>query len=291
MKVVVCAKQVIDIRLPLEIDKDQKGLVEDGLCHTLNPADRCAVEEALRLKEQHGEGEVMVITLGPPQARGVLRECLCMGADRALHLCDTAFDKSDAYATAVVLAQVIRKCDFDLVLCGSRSIDEGSSQVGMIVAEMLDLPQVSAITHLELSHGANKAIVQRKLERGNREVLECPLPAVLSVEADINEPRYPSLPVYLEGLRKEITNMDIGSLGIRPNDVGSSGSLTKVVGMTPPRPRPKKTLMMGDDLSPMERLALLQSGGTQSRSGNILEGEPDYLADQMLRLLREQGFV
>jgi electron transfer flavoprotein beta subunit len=294
MRIVVCVKQVLDTSIPFEMDNEGKGLVEDGLFYILNPADRCAVEEAVRLKERQGEGEVIVITLGPASAREVLRECLTLGADRALHLLDRAFEESDAYSTGFALAHAIEPLECDLVFCGSQSLDEGSAQVGAVIAELLDLPQVSAVTQLELGATPGYLSLQRKLDRGGREVLECPLPAVLTIEDGMNEPRYSSLPTYMEALRKEVQVGDLASLGVRTQEVGRRGALTKHLGLGPIRPRTKITYTPESDIDPIEALRLMMSGQTaqsSQQSGDVLTGDPDYLAQQIVRFLEQNGLT
>lgn len=294
MRIAVCAKRVLDTSIPFEIDDEGKGLVEDGLVYVLNPADRCAVEEAVRLKERQGSGEVIVLTLGPAEAEGMLRECLTLGADRALHLLDKAFDESDAYSTGLVLARAIEPLECDLVFCGSQSLDEGCSQVGAVIAELLDLPQVSAVTQLELAAAQRHVSLQRKLDRGGREVIECPLPAVLTIEDGMNEPRYPSLPMYMEALHKEIQVGDRESLGVRTQEVGRRGALTQHIGLGPLRPRTKITYTPESDLDPIEALRLMMSGQTAQsgqQSGDVLTGDPDYLAQQILRFLQQNGLA
>ncbi|MCL4555071.1 MAG: electron transfer flavoprotein subunit beta/FixA family protein [Actinobacteria bacterium] len=294
MRIVVCAKHVLDTSIPFEIDEESKGLVEDGLVYILNPADRCAVEEAVRLKERQGSGEVIVMTLGPAPAQEVLRECLTLGADRALHLLDRAFDDSDAYSTGFALAHAIEPLECDLIFCGSQSLDEGCSQVGAVIAESLDLPQVSAVTQLELGATQGSVSLQRKLDRGGREVIECSLPAVLTIEAGINEPRYPSLPMFMEALHKEIQVVDLDALGVRSQEVGRRGALTKHIGLGPIRPRTKITYTPESDIDPIEALRLMMSGQTApsgQQSGDILKGEPDYLAQQIIRFLQQNGMT
>lgn len=294
MRIVVCAKQVLDTSIPFEIDEEGKGLVEDGLVYILNPADRCAVEEAVRLKERQGSGEVIVITLGPAHAREVLRECLTLGADRALHLLDKAFDDSDAYSTGFALAHAIKPLDCDLIFCGSESLDEGCSQVGAVIAELLDLPQVSAVTQLEIGATQGCVSLQRKLDRGGREIIECPLPAVLTIADGINEPRYPSLPMYMEALQKEIQVGDLESLGVRGQEVGRRGALTKHIGLGPIRPRTKITYTPESDIDPIEALRLMMAGETAQsgqQSSDVLEGDPDYIAQQILRFLQQNGLT
>ena len=291
MRIAVCVKQVLDTSISFEIDEKNGGLVEDGLVYILNPADRCAVEEAVRLKEKQGSGEVTVITLGPARAREALRECLAIGADSALHLLDKAFDESDAYSTGVALAAAIKSLNCDLVLCGSESLDEGSSQVGATIAELLDLPQVSAVTQVQPAAGLKHVAVQRRLDRGAREAVECPLPAVLTVDVGINEPRYASLPSYMEALLKEIKVCNLEALSVREQEVGKRGALTKNLGLAPIRPRTKKTFAADAAIDPMEKLRMMMSGQSAKPTSDVLQGDPDFLAQQILRFLKQHGLT
>lgn len=294
MKIAVCVKQVLDTSIPLKIDEVVGGLVEDHLTYILNPADQCAVEEAVRLTEKQGCGEVTAITLGPVTAQNVLHECLIMGADRALHLLDKAFDNSDAYSTGFALAHAIKALDCDLIFCGSESLDERSSQVGAVIAEVLDLPQVSAVTKLDFIDTLTYFTVQRKLDRGCREVIECPLPAVLTIDASINKPRYPTIRMRKKGLQKKIEVCDLESLGLKMHEVGSIGALTKHIKLGRIRPRTKKTFTPDCDVDPIERLRLMMSGQavqTNQQASDILKGDPDYVAQQILCFMRQHGLM
>lgn len=297
MKIIVCVKQVPDTSVPVDIEQDGKNIVEDGLVYMVNPEDLCALEAAVRLKETAG-GEVTVVTLGPPRAEEALRSCLAMGADRAVFLRDEAFAGGDSFATATVLAQAIGKMKYDLILTGSQTIGGGNGQAPAMVAELLGLPFVSGVTSLELAAGAGAGAADReitllrKLERGDREIIQCSLPAVVGVAEGINSPRYASLPAVIEALRREIAIVKASDLGLRREQLGARGSLTRALGFTPPRPRPKKTFTPDSSLSPAERMRLLMSGGvSQKKSGDLLEGDPEKVADQVVQFLKAEKVV
>jgi electron transfer flavoprotein beta subunit len=291
VKVIVCVKQVLDVSAPLKIDEAINKIHQDRPVFVLNPADECALEEAVRLRESLGEVEITAITLGPARAEAALRQCLAMGADQAIHLQDRAFEGSDSYATAVALSLAIKKTDYDLILCGSQSLDGGSAQVPAILAELLHLPQVLAITQLDVSPHSRKVTVHRKLPRGNREIVECLLPAVFSLEDGVNKPRYPSLRARMKALQKGVRVLNLGSLGLTKDEVGPQGSLTKCMRVALPRPRPKK-IQTAEVSSAAERMRFLMSGGiTQEKGGKLLEGDTDKLVTEVIRFLRDKRIL
>lgn len=290
MKIIVCIKQVPDTSVPLDIEQDGQKIVEDGLVYIVNPEDLCAVETAVRLKESLG-GEITVLTLGPPRAEEALRSCLALGADRAVLLQDGAFRGGDPFVTATALAAVIEKINSELILTGSRTLDGGHAQVPAAIAELLGLPFVSGVTDLNVVPGQGIAL-HRKLERGDREVMECSLPALVAVTEGIGTPRYASLPDVIASLRQEIEVLRAGDLNLRQGQIGERGSLKTLVRLTPPRPRPKKTFIPDSSLSPAERMRQLMTGGiTQKKSGEILEGDPEQIASQVVRLLIDEKIV
>src|SRR3990172_9526571 len=185
MRVLVCIKQVPEIA-ELRFDAQTRTVVRAGVPNVVNPFDRRAVTEAVRLKEQHG-AEVIVLTMGPPQAREALVECLAMGADRAIHLVDRAFAGADTLATAYTLAAAARRIGFDLVLCGNYSVHAETGQVGPELAELLDLPHVSAVRRLELDADLRHLRAERETDEGF-EVVEAPLPALLTAAERLNRP-------------------------------------------------------------------------------------------------------
>jgi len=200
MKIAVCIKRVPDSETRVKIAADGKSLDEAGVKFILNPYDEFAVEEALRLKEKAGAGEVVVIALGPPAAQETIRTALAMGADRGV-LLQTAGLPPDGLETAKALAAELKDGGFDLVLFGKMAIDDYNHQVGPMVAELLDLACVTTVAHLELA--GNKGTAEREIE-GGVEVVEFPLPAVLTTDKGLNEPRYPALKGIMAAKKKPL---------------------------------------------------------------------------------------
>ncbi|MFQ5875179.1 MAG: electron transfer flavoprotein subunit beta/FixA family protein [Dehalococcoidia bacterium] len=289
MKIVVCVKQVPDPN-SVDVNPVTGAIDEERLIYVVNPPDKCAVEEAVRIKEWLGEGEVTAITLGPPRAEEALRQCLALGADGALRLWDRDMESLDALSIALVLAEAIKGMGYDLILCGAESADRGSGQVGAAIAELLGLPQVCGITELKLEPEGRSATVQRKLERGQREVVECPLPALFTVDASLNEPRYPSLPCYIEALMREVPAIDLQALGMRRGSLRIDGA-PQILGMSPPRPRPKKVFTPDSKLSAFQRIDAILSGGLVERKGTLIQGSPQKLAERIVRFLVERGII
>ncbi|MDZ7374803.1 MAG: electron transfer flavoprotein subunit beta/FixA family protein [candidate division KSB1 bacterium] len=198
MNLVVAVKQVPDTEAAIRIAPDRKDIDRSALPMILNPYDEFAVEEALRLREAHG-GSVWVVTVGPPAAVDVLRTAIAMGADDALHI--VTEHSLDALTTAALLAQQIKTHGFDLVLTGREAIDDGYGLIAPMLAEMLEVPVVTLVSSLKLEDGS--LIAERDVE-GGRETLRCALPAVVSAQKGLNEPRYPSLKGKMMAKKKEI---------------------------------------------------------------------------------------
>ena len=284
MNVVVCVKEVPNPCLPVEVDVQRNTVKDEEWNYIVNPCDEVAVEEAVRIKEKFG-GEVTVITLGSDRAEEVLRKCLAIGADKAIHICDDTGSTWDAYTTAVILSKTINRLSYDIVLCGFQSIDRGGGEVGNIIAELLGLSVVTAVANLEVSADGNSATVSRRLERGAREIKKCPLPAVFTTDLMLNEPRYPTLPGIKKSLKMDIAKLDVKSLGAE-----IEGPLTRVVTIS--RPPPKKVFIPGGDLSPAQRIALLTGGGAAKKSSsNLLEGSADEVAKKAADFLSERRFL
>jgi len=189
MKIIVCIKQVPDTETRIRISENRKTIDTSEINWILNPYDEFAVEEALRIKEKGDGGDmVIVITAGPERTTTALRSALAMGADEAIRI--HVEEYLDPLATANVLADVLRNMEFDLLLFGKQAVDDDNFQVGTLVAEKLELPCITAVTKLTLEHG--KVSVRRELESG-AEVILTTMPAVLTAEKGLNDPRYPAL--------------------------------------------------------------------------------------------------
>lgn len=203
MKIAVCMKSVPDTESRIKIMPENNWIDESDLKFIINPYDEFAIEEALKIKESAG-GDVTLICLGPEKAVDELRKGLAMGADNAVLL------KTDKLAspllTAKALAEELKTGGYDLILFGKRSVDNDSYAVASMVSELLDLPIVTSIT--ELNTGDNKITVKRIIQKGT-EVVECSLPAIVTTEKGLNEPRYPSLKGMMTAKRKEISQKDV----------------------------------------------------------------------------------
>ena len=197
---VVCIKQVPDTETRVKVAADGRTLDPTGVTMILNPYDEFAVEQALRVKEGGAGGEVVVITLGPAAVQATLRNALAMGADRAIHL-KTDTPAPDALAVATALAAAIRPLDPQIVWLGRQAVDDDGAQVGPMLATILGRPGVSAVAKFELA--GTHAKVEREIE-GGRELLDVPLPAVLTTDKGLNEPRYASLKGIMAAKKKTI---------------------------------------------------------------------------------------
>ena len=263
MNSIVCVKQVPDTEIRIEIEDDQ--IVEEKLQYVINPYDEYALEEALRLRERFGEGRITVLTLGPERAREAIMQALAVGADEAIHLADGAFQGGDAYATAKALAVAIAKLglEYDIILCGKQGVDHDNAQVGIALAEMLNLPHVSLVTRLEVADDKSKAMAQRGVE-GGKEVVETPLPAVITAQKGLNEPRYPTFTGIRSARKKPIHKKTAAELGIDPEAVGAAGAKLEIVSLSPPPER---------------------------SAGQIIPGSPVEACKELVRLLQEEAKV
>jgi len=260
MDIIVCIKQVPDTT-EVRINPETNTLVREGVPSIINPFDENALEAALQLKESQG-GTVTVITMGPPQASEALRTAVAMGADEAILVSDRAFAGSDTWATSYTLSQAIRKIGkYDVILCGKQAIDGDTAQVGPGIAEWLGLPQVTFASKIAVENGKLK--VERLLEEVN-EIVECPLPAVITVVKQINEPRLPSLKGLMRAKKIEIKNFSAEFIGSDPANTGLKGSPTSVVKIfTPPA----------------------------KGNGEILSGEPDEIVNNLISKLKERKTI
>ncbi|MBO8168128.1 MAG: electron transfer flavoprotein subunit beta/FixA family protein [Thermoanaerobacteraceae bacterium] len=249
MNILVCLKQTFDTEAKIEL-KDGE-ISTQGIKYIVNPYDEFAVEEALKLKEAHG-GEVTVISVGPERVQEALRQALAMGADKAV-LIET--EQDDAYATAKLLAKAIEGMDYDLILGGQVAIDDNSSQVATRLAEELDLPQVTIVTKLDID--GDKAICTREIEGGSQ-IVETSLPAVITAQKGLNEPRYPSLKGIMQAKKKELKKITPEELGV---EVESKVETLEV--FLPPK----------------------------KEAGKIIEGEAEEAARELVRLLKEEAKV
>ncbi len=262
MDIVVCIKRVPETsESEVKIDSSGRDIVQEGLVFNINEADNYALEEALLIKEKLG-GSVTLVSIGSKDTDDVLRMGLAKGADKAVRLDDPRFSESDGVATARIMASAIREMEFDLVLTGCIALDDGYAQVGPALAEFLEVPHATMVTKIELED--EKARVFRELEGGLLEVLEIKMPAVLTIQTGINEPRYASVMGIAKASQKEIELKDLEAVGMKEEEVGRKGSLTWIEALTLP---------------------------AQEKIAEIIPGSPDEAADALSAILKERGLV
>ena len=243
MRIIVCVKQVPDTN-EITINPETGTLIRDGVPSILNNDDANALEQALEIKDAYPDTEVIALTMGPPQAREMLQECLAMGADEAILLSDRALGGSDTWATSNALAAGIRKIgDFDLVFAGRQAIDGDTAQVGPQIAEKLGVPQVTYVKEFEM--GEDAVTVKRALEDGY-EQLRVKLPCVLTAIKELNTPRYMSVPGILRAVKSEIKVWSADDIGVDKTTVGLKASPTNVFRSFTPKPKGKGITVEGD---------------------------------------------
>lgn len=256
MKMLVMIKQVPDTATRVKIGADPKTIDTSGITWIVSPYDEFAMEEALRIKEKRGQAEVVAVSLGPDRAKEALRSCLAMGADRAVHVLDPALAGADTLTTARALAAVIRQEQAALALFGRQAIDDDMGAVAGQVAEILGWPCASWIMEEAVDEAGVSIRVGRQVE-GGLEVFDLPLPAVVSAQKGLNEPRYPTLKGIMGAKKKEIKEVKAADLGL-----ASEAPQLSVVELEALPPRPP---------------------------GRIVPGEPGEAVKELVRALREDA--
>ena len=239
LNIVVCVKQVPDTAAERKLRPSDATLDRESADGVINELDEYAVEEALQIAEAHG-GEVTVLTMGPEKAAESVRKALSMGADKAVHLVDEALGGSDALGTSYALAQVLSLVGFDLVVLGVESTDARMGAMAAMLAERLEVPQLSLAVKVELD---GSAVRIRRLSEDGFWTVEGRLPAVICVVEKINEPRYPSFKGIMAAKKKPVTVMSLAEAGIDPALVGLAGSATEVAGFADRPPRQAGTIV------------------------------------------------
>jgi electron transfer flavoprotein beta subunit len=249
VKLAVCVKEVPEASARTRIDPATFRLDRSGAA-TLNPFDAHALEEALRIRERTGEGEVVALMMAPARAADSLRKALAIGADRAVHIADDALGGSDLVPTARALAKAVEREEPDLVLLGQQGGDSDGAVLCSSLADLLRLPVVSQAASVEVGEG--KVTAKRQTEYGY-DVIEAPLPAVVAVSDAINEPRYPSLKGIMGAKKKPFETLALGDLGLPAEELGEAGSRTEVRALADP-PSRGESVRIEDDGSAAEKI-------------------------------------
>ena len=257
MKIGVLIKQVPDTETKIRVKADASGIETDGIKYIINPYDEFAIEEGLKVKEKNPPSETVVISMGPVRCVEAIRTGLAMGADKGIYVDDTGIT-ADNYVTARVLANAIKSENFDVIFCGKQAIDDDASQIVQMVAEFLNIPQVLIVEGFEVRADKKGATVSRRVGGGTKEVYEVDFPVIIGAEKGLNTPRYASLPGIMKAKTKPLTTL----------------KATDLLGEAKP-----KTTNVNYRLPP------------ERKAGKILQGEPDQVAKELVKLLREEAKV
>ena len=261
MRIIVCIKHVPET-FEVEIDNETKRIKRDSVKGIINPYDMYAIEEGLRLKERFG-GETIAISMGPPQAESALREAIAMGVDDAILLTDMKFAGSDTLATSYTLSCAIKKIgNFDIIICGKEAMDGSTGQVGPEIAENLKIPFITYVS--QIINIENNQIECKRLLEDHYEILKSPLPVLITVVKEINEPRIPSLKGLLKSKKAEIKKWGAKDIGGDEERFGQDGSPTRVIDIW------KHTV---------------------KKEGRKLSGSAEEMADEILKELKKQGIL
>ena len=246
LKIIVCAKQVPDTN-EIKIDPVKNTLIREGVPSILNHDDANALEEALKIKDMYPDTHITVITMGPPQAKDMLIECMAMGADEGILASDRALGGSDTWATSNALSAVIEKIgEYDIIFAGRQAIDGDTAQVGPQIAEKLGIPQVTYVTEFEMDKNMNDITVKRALEDGY-EVIKIQTPCMLTAIKELNNPRYMTIGGIFDACKKEIPTWGAKDLGVDPvKEVGLDASPTNVFRSFTPAPKGKGIMIEAD---------------------------------------------
>ncbi len=210
MKILVCIKQVPDMESRFKLNSESNWYEGTDLAWRMNEYDEYAVEQAVQLKGQVGDADLTVLSIGPDRVKEMMKKALAMGCDRGAHIADDDYFKKDPFEIASVIAEFAKDQGFDLIFTGMQSQDRGSGQVGVLVAEMLDLPSITTIVDFAFDGG--QITVKRELEGGIKSVIKATAPALVTCQLGLNTPRYPTLPNIMKAKRKELLSIPISDL-------------------------------------------------------------------------------
>jgi electron transfer flavoprotein beta subunit len=242
VKIVIFIKQAVDVDQRIRV-KDDGTIHEDGLEYVISACDECAIEEAIRIKEKDKDVEVTLVCMGPARAKKAIRKGLSLGADRAIHLKDDAYNSNDATANARIFASVLKTIPFDVVFMGKQAQDSDMQATAEILSEMLGLPMASNCIKVDIQ--ADKAVVHRQADK-HLELIELGKPCIISVNNDLNNPRYPNLKGIITARIKPVVTKKPTDFGLGEDQVGIAGSLIERVKYATPQERKAGKIFEGD---------------------------------------------
>ena len=255
MKILVCIKQVPDMESKFKVNSEGNWYNDTDLAWRMNEYDEYAVEQAVQLRQQVGDSDLTVLSIGPDRVKEMMKKAMAMGCDRGAHIADDDIFKKDPYEIASVIAEFAKDKGFDMIFTGMQSQDRGSAQVGVLVAELLGLPSITTIVDFAFDGG--QVTAKRELEGGIKSIIKAMAPALVTCQLGLNTPRYPTLPNIMKAKRKELVSTPVAEL-------------LKVEGK-----------------QETAKLYFPERKG----GGLVLEGDAGELADQLIQILKEKTAV
>jgi len=290
MKIIVCIKEIVDPALSLDFGLTNRVVFREGLPLRLNPNDAAALAMSLGLRtpDEGVKDEITLISIGPESVESYLRNGLALGADKAVRIWGEEFINLSSRQKSRLLAGAVSLFGADLVFTGAMSLDTGNGQVGSLMAARLNLPCVGGVISLEPDKEGNKINLTRDIGRGEREKVQCPLPAVITVKGEKQLP-YASLDRLIESKSGEVTLLSPADLGISGEELKNDP--TQVTDLVYPRPRPRRVPPLDSSLPAFHRILQLLEGGISKRKGTMLKGSSEELAERLLEVLKEEGVI
>jgi|GEM_PF-1692345 len=286
MQIIVCVKSELDATGPIKLIEPVDKINTKDLVQTINPADHAALT-LVRNSIPHDMGMITVITVSPASAEKILRICLASGADNAVRVWDESLKEENLNAKSVasLLHKAIQLLKADLVVCGSEGLCETSGYIGPALAELLDAAQICRVDHMEVSDDKQSILFHRKHNYGNREVITCLKPAVITVDYDAAKPPAVSMKESIKASKVPIMHLDLESLGCK-EDEWTHNANANVLQYMPPRPRTKKIKQASDKpLTPQQKMQQMLGGGAAKQSSNIIEGDSKKAAKEFVDFL------
>jgi electron transfer flavoprotein alpha/beta subunit len=287
VRIIICLKRTLN---PSDVDSAYKGPKPANAC-IANPNDRIALEKALELRGILKGSKVVALTVGPPQAREVLSFALARGCDSAVHLQDDCFRTAADYGIALALSKTIEWLGFSLIICGNESVVTNAGFIPTALAEMMNIPVVNDVIKIE-DISTKSVRVWRRLDKGVRQVIDCTLPAVLSIDPLSGESPYVPLFALKQAAENDIRKLALADVGLLQSDIVRESSFVQILSLMPPKPRSKRVTDSDSDSSLLHRLSSLFSDKTTNiEKKELLQGKTDYLADCILKYLVENDLL
>lgn len=290
MRVMVCVKQVVDVSVPLTVDRRTNAVAAPGTFPIINRADLCALEAAIGLKADLPGIDVLAMSIGPANADRILRYCLARGADAAWRIWDDGINAGDPYVIAELMAEAARISHSSLLLSGMLSEDSCSAVVPAAVAKRLNWPWVNRVVSMKLSKNGRGTEVLQRGEKGGRLQISCNLPTLLAFYPALSGHQYVSLRRLRAAGDKPVEVYSLNQLGLQSQELTGSQSPVRVIKVRQPKPRTKRSAIASQQLSGEELMWQIISGPSGKKDDDhLVRGEPERLADRILNFLTEKG--